>query len=196
MVYGGLINKSIVAKLQAYNANAIGLTGADANIISATKRPIKNEIDYGFVGDVEKVDGKIISSFIENKLIPVIAPLTHNGQGDILNTNADTVASTIATALSSLYSVHLVYCFELKGVLRDINDKDSVISDIDQTTYELLKNEGVIAKGMIPKMDNAFEAIQSGVKTVRICHADEILSISDNTKQIGTTLFSNKEISH
>ena len=195
MVYGGLINKSIVAKLQAYNANAIGLTGADANIILASRRPIKNGVDYGFVGDVEKVDGHILSTFVENGLIPVIAPLTHNGQGDILNTNADTIASTIATALSSFYNVHLVYCFELKGVLRDINDKDSVITGIDQLTYQTLKRDGIIAKGMIPKMDNAFDAIEAGVTTVRICHADEIFNVRDNTKQIGTTLFSNKEIS-
>lgn len=196
MVYGGLINKSIVAKLQVNGANAIGLTGADANIISAAKRPVKNGVDYGFVGDVEKVNAEIISTFIESNLVPVIAPLTHNGQGDILNTNADTVASTIATALSSFYKAHLVYCFELKGVLRDINDKDSVISDIDQATYQELKSDGIIAKGMIPKMDNAFDAINAGVTTVRICHADEILNISDKTKQIGTTLFSKKEISN
>lgn len=193
MVYGGLINKNIVALLQSNKANAIGLTGADANIISASKRPVKNGVDYGYVGDVEKVDGKILSTFIDNDLIPVVAPLTHNGQGNILNTNADTVASTIATALSSYYKVHLVYCFELKGVLRDIDDKDSVISEIDLPTYHTLKEEGVIAKGMIPKMDNAFDAIGAGVTTVRICHADEILNISNNTKKIGTTLFSKKE---
>ncbi|HEY8402220.1 MAG TPA: acetylglutamate kinase [Cytophagaceae bacterium] len=188
MVYGGLINKKIVSRLLANGNNAIGLTGADASIIKAKKRPVKNGIDYGFVGDVEKVDYKTISNFIGQQLTPVIAPLTHDGEGNMLNTNADTIASTVAVALSGIYEVNLIYCFELNGVLRDINDKESVINDIDFDNYLKLKEEGVIAKGMIPKMDNSFDAIQAGVNSVIICHADHLVSIINNNERKGTKL--------
>lgn len=188
MVYGGLINKKIVSKFQAYGTNAIGLTGADANIISAQKRPLKDGIDYGFVGDIDQVFPLPLTQLLSAGLTPVIAPLTHDGQGNLLNTNADTIASAIAVAMSVNFVVHLIYCFELKGVLQDINNKDSVISDISYPEYEILKANGVIAKGMIPKMDNSFEAIQSGVGSVTICHADDLVSIVNNRESKGTTL--------
>jgi acetylglutamate kinase len=188
MVYGGLINKSIVAKLQANGANAIGLTGADANIMLSDKRPIKNGIDYGFVGDVKKVSAGPLSTLLKQGITPVIAPLTHDGKGNMLNTNADTVASEIAVALSEHFQAHLVYCFELKGVLTDINDKDSVISNINPSYYDQLKSEGIINKGMIPKLDNSFHAIQSGVSSVIICQAESLVELINEKKSIGTTL--------
>ena len=188
MVYGGLINKKIVANLQSKKCNAIGLTGADGNIIKATKRPIKNGVDYGFVGDVEKVNGEILDSLINSGLQPVIAPLTHDGNGNILNTNADTMASVTAVAMSKAFEVHLVYCFELKGVLEDFENKDSVISDISSEKYISLKEKGIISKGMIPKMDNSFDAINAGVTSVRICHADDLVNIINKNEKKGTTL--------
>jgi acetylglutamate kinase len=190
MVYGGLINKRIVALLSALNNNAIGLTGADANIIQAKKRPVKNGIDYGFVGDIEKVNSDILGQFINMGLTPVVAPLTHDGQGNMLNTNADTMASAIAVAMSKNFNVNLTYCFELKGVLEDFSNKESVISDIDMNKYQDLKIKGIIDKGMIPKMDNSFEAIKSGVGSVIICHADDLINIINNKEKKGTKLTS------
>jgi acetylglutamate kinase len=191
MVYGGLINKKIVASLQANECNAIGLTGADANIIFAEKRPVKNGVDYGYVGDVKQVHAQPLTHLLSMGLTPVIAPLTHDGKGNILNTNADTVASTLAVGLSEHFLVHLVYCFELKGVLKDINDKESVITDISPDKYKELKETGVIAKGMIPKMDNSFDAINAGVGSVIICHADDLQAIISRNEKKGTKL-SNK----
>jgi len=188
MVYGGLINKNIVAKLQANECNAIGLTGADANIILSSKRPVKNGIDYGFVGDVEKIHPQPLIHLLSQGITPVIAPLTHDGKGNMLNTNADTVASELAVSLSSGFVVNLVYCFELKGVLRDINDKDSVISDINPTTYEQLKSEGIINKGMIPKLDNSFNAISTGVSSVIICQAESLTELINDKRAVGTRL--------
>jgi len=188
MVYSGLINKRIVAALQAHGTNAIGLTGADANIVKANKRPVKNGIDYGFVGDVESVNGATISTFINGGFTPVIAPLSHDGQGNMLNINADTMASVTAVALSKFFEVHLVYCFELKGVLENFEDKNSVISDITSEKYLDLKSKGIISKGMIPKMDNSFDAINMGVSSVRICHADDLVNIVNEGKSLGTTL--------
>lgn len=188
MVYGGLINKKIVAGLQANETNAIGLTGADGNIIQAKKREVKNNIDYGFVGDVEHVHHQTLISLLSQGLTPVIAPLTHDGKGNILNTNADTMASAVAVGLSGNFLVHLIYCFELKGVLEDINNKDSVISDISVEKYFDLKEKGIIAKGMIPKMDNSFDAIHSGVGSVIICHADDLTAIINNKEKKGTKL--------
>lgn len=188
MVYGGLINKKIVAALQANGTNAIGLTGADGNIIQAKKREIKNGIDYGFVGDVEHVHHQILINMLSQGLTPVIAPLTHDGNGNILNTNADTMASAVAVGLSGNFVVNLIYCFELKGVLEDINNKDSVISDISIEKYQDLKEKGIIAKGMIPKMDNSFNAINSGVGSVIICHADDLVAIINNNERKGTKL--------
>ncbi|TAH25678.1 MAG: acetylglutamate kinase [Cytophagales bacterium] len=187
MVYAGLINKNIVAKLQANNNNAIGLTGADANCILSNKRPLKNDIDYGFVGDIKNIDSKVLSLLISNNLNPVIAPITHDGNGNLLNTNADSVATSLAIGLSQEYEVDLVYCFELKGVLSDFEDKNSVISKIDFKKYQHLKNEGIISKGMIPKLDNSFESINNGVNRVIICQANDLLPIIQG-ENLGTLL--------
>jgi len=189
MVYGGLVNKTIVAKLQALKCNALGLTGADANIISAHKRPVQT-IDYGFVGDIttENVQETNLQLFLENNLTPVIAPLTHDGNGNLLNTNADTIASTVAVALAKRYTTNLTYCFEKKGVLANVKDENSVIHQITKVTYQTLKQNGIIVQGMIPKLDNAFRAIDAGVKSVFICHASDILSMLGNKEKAGTEL--------
>jgi acetylglutamate kinase len=188
MVYGGLINKRIVALLNSLGNNSIGLTGADANIIQAKKRPVKNGIDYGFVGDVECVDPKPIINFLSMGLTAVIAPLTHDGKGNMLNTNADTMASAIAVAMSEAFAVSLLYCFELKGVLENFSNKESVIPEINMSKYQDLKNKGIIDKGMIPKMDNSFDAIKSGVGSVIICHADDLINIINKKEKKGTKL--------
>ncbi|WMJ75605.1 acetylglutamate kinase [Cytophagaceae bacterium ABcell3] len=188
MVYGGLINKKIVSLLQSYGCNAMGLTGADANVISADKRPLKNNIDYGFVGDVKSVNAETLSVLLKAGITPVMAPLTHDGNGNMLNTNADTIASTVAVGISKLNPSELIYCFELPGVMRDINDKDSVINQIDGALYQQLKEEGVVAKGMIPKMDNSFDAIKAGAESVTICHADDLLAILNLNERKGTKL--------
>lgn len=173
MVYGGLVNKSIVAGLQARGVNALGLTGADCNIIKAHKRPA-GKVDYGFVGDVENADGDMLSRLIEQGITPIIAPLTHDGKGSILNTNADTMAAETAKALAGLYDVTLIYCFELPGVMRNPDDDSSIIPSITAESYRTLLDEGVISGGMIPKMENAFNAIGNGVSKVIITRADAI----------------------
>ena len=175
MVYAGLINKKVIAQLQALNCNAIGVTGADGNLIPANKRPVK-EIDYGFVGDVksDKINAKNWGSLLEHGFIPVVAPITHDGKGQLLNTNADTIAQEVAKAMSSLYEVNLIYSFEKAGVLLDANDDATVISNIDPASYEQLKAEGKIFAGMIPKLDNAFAALNSGVKKVVIGKAEHL----------------------
>lgn len=167
MVYGGLVNKNIVAKLQARGENALGLTGADMDIIRSHKRPVE-DVDYGFVGDVEKVDGQKLFSLIENGVTPVMAPLTHDGKGTMLNTNADTIASETAKALAEYANVTLVYAFEKSGVLANPDDEDSVINKMDSQSYEEMKACGAVAGGMIPKLDNAFAAISAGVVNVAI----------------------------
>ncbi len=182
MVYAGLVNKTIVSKLQANNVNAIGLCGADANVILSHKRHVKT-IDYGYVGDVDEVNASFLEDLISKGLNPVLAPITHDKKGLLLNTNADTVASTVAVALSKLCDVELVYCFELPGVMKDINDSNSLISEINEQSYQELKASGIIAAGMIPKMDNCFDAINAGVSSVRICHSDAI-HINIGTKLI------------
>ena len=189
MVYGGLINKRVVAALQSKNCNAIGLTGADANIVKSKKRPVKNGIDYGFVGDVESVKSEILAALIHTDLYPIIAPLSHDGEGNMLNVNADTMASVISVALSKLFEVHLIYCFELKGVLEKFEDKNSVISEITPTRYIELKEKGIISKGMIPKLDNSYDAINAGVTSVRICHADDLTNIINLGELKGTKLY-------
>lgn len=167
MVYGGLVNKNIVAGLQARGVNALGLTGADMNVIRSVKRPVK-EVDYGFVGDVEKVNEAFLSDLIRKGVVPVMAPLTHDGEGHLLNTNADTIAGETAKALAENFDVTLVYCFEKKGVLRDENDEDSVIPQITQQEFKQYVTDGVIQGGMIPKLENSFEAINAGVSQVVI----------------------------
>jgi len=173
MVYGGLANKTVVAQLQARDCNALGLTGADMNVILAEKRPVKT-IDYGFVGDVKSVDGKRLSSLINLDIVPVMAPLTHDKKGNILNTNADTIAAETAKGLSQFYDVSLIYCFEKAGVLMDEHDDDSVIPHITPESYEQLKADKIIHSGMIPKLDNAFDAISQGVKKVIITNVKNI----------------------
>ena len=167
MVYGGLVNKNIVAKLQACGVNALGLTGADMNAIRSHKRPVK-DVDYGFVGDVDEANGKMLSTLIQQGIVPVMAPLTHDGNGNLLNTNADTIAGETAKALSKFFDVTLVYCFEKKGVLRDANDDDSVIPHITEPEFKQLVEQGIVEGGMIPKLENAFNAFHSGVKMVNI----------------------------
>lgn len=186
MVYAGLINKNIVARLQADACNAIGMTGADANIILAHKRILVNT-DYGYVGDIDKVDAEKIALLIDAGLLPVMAPLTHDGKGQLLNTNADTIAASVATALSKKYEVTLVYCFEKSGVLKNMNDENSVIAEIKSSEYYQLKQTGVISKGMIPKLDNSFDAIKSGIHSVIICHAKNLKKIILG-ENIGTRL--------
>ena len=173
MVYGGLVNKNIVAGLQARGINAIGLTGADMNVILSDIRPVKN-IDYGFVGDVKQVDGERLAALIQSGIIPVMAPLTHDGKGNILNTNADTIAGETAKGLAPYFDVTLIYCFEKKGVLRDETDDNSLIADINRKQFAELVEQGVIQGGMIPKLENAFQAIDAGVKEVIITAADAI----------------------
>ena len=194
MVYAGLINKNIVARLQGKQCNAIGLTGADANCLPAKKR-VSNAIDYGFVGDPVKaaINTLSIDLLLKNGFTPVIAPVTHDGDGNLLNTNADTVAAVLAVALSKLYKVKLVYCFEKRGVLRDPSSDESVIPHISADECESLKKEGVISKGMIPKIDNAFDALREGVSAVHICHADDLAEIATRYAKAGTTLTVNKE---
>lgn len=174
MVYGGLVNKNIIAKLQAKGINAIGLTGADMDVIHSHKRPVKDGIDFGFVGDVERVDANKIKLLIDGGITPVMAPLTHDGQGNILNTNADTIASETAKALAALYDVTLIYSFEKKGVLSNADDDDSVIPVITRSDFNKYVADGTIAGGMIPKIENALAAVDAGVKQVVITLANAI----------------------
>lgn len=177
MVYGGLVNKNIVAQLQARGINALGLTGADCNIIKAHKRPVK-DVDYGFVGDVECADGAMLARLIEQGITPVVAPLTHDGNGNMLNTNADTMAAETAKAVAAHYDVTLMYCFEFPGVMRDPEDETSLIATITHESYKILLADGIVSGGMIPKIDNAFNAIENGVKEVVITRADAIDGVS------------------
>lgn len=174
MVYGGLVNKNLVAKLQANGVNALGLTGADANAIRSHKRPLKNGVDYGFVGDVDQADGEMLGRLIEAGITPVMAPLTHDGEGHILNTNADTIASETAKALANLYDVTLIFSFEKKGVLRNPDDDDSVIATINHADFENYKADGTISGGMLPKIENALSAVDAGVSKVIITLATAI----------------------
>lgn len=173
MVYGGLVNKNIVAGLQALGVNALGLTGADMNLMRSEKRPVK-DVDYGFVGDVKEVNADLLATLIHQEIVPVLAPLTHDKQGNMLNTNADTIAGEAAKALAKHFDVTLMFCFEKKGVLRDENDDESVISEIDRIAFKQYVEEGVIQGGMIPKLENSFDAIDAGVKQVIITQASEI----------------------
>jgi acetylglutamate kinase len=188
MVYGGLINKNIVAQLQRFGNNSIGLTGADGDFIRTKKRPVKT-IDYGFVGDIDEksVKAQNIINLMEAGFTPVFCALTHDGEGQLLNTNADTIASALAVALSKFYNTTLIYCFEKKGVLKDINDEDSLIREINPNHYHELKTQQIIYSGMLPKMDNAFEAIACGVKSVIIGHSDDLGKLKHN-KPFGTRL--------
>ena len=173
MVYGGLVNKNIVAKLQALGVNALGLTGADMNLIRSEKRPVK-EVDYGYVGDVKEVNAELLAGLIKQGIVPILAPLTHDKEGHLLNTNADTIAGEAAKALAKYFEVTLMFCFEKKGVLMDENDDESVIPEIDREAFKKYVDEGIIQGGMIPKLENAFQAIDAGVRRVVITQASEI----------------------
>lgn len=168
MVYGGLINKQIVARLQQLNCNALGVTGADGNMIKAAKRPVR-EVDYGFVGDIspDSVNSTLLYFLLKQNVIPVFAPLTH-ADGSMLNTNADTIASVLAIALSKHFDVRLIFCFEKKGVYRDLHDAQSVIRQLDTQSYQKLLQQGALVDGILPKLENAFQAIQKGVREVLI----------------------------
>lgn len=173
MVYGGLVNKTVVARLQAVGVNALGLTGADIDVIRSHKRPVK-DIDYGFVGDVDRTDGEALRTLIEAGITPVMAPLTHDGHGNILNTNADTIASETAKALARHYDTTLIFCFEKQGVLADPDDDESVIPVITREDFARYVADGTVSGGMIPKIENAFRAIDAGVGRVIITLATAI----------------------
>lgn len=183
MVYGGLVNKNVVAKLQALNIDAIGLTGADVNSITSDKRPVKN-IDFGFVGDVKKVAYNSIDKLIKADFTPVFCAITHDGKGQLLNTNADTITSQVAIGMSRLYETSIYYCFELNGVLKDINDKNSVIKHINSKRYKELLSEGVIADGMLPKLENCFDALNNGVSTINMGNTSMLTKENDNFTSI------------
>lgn len=173
MVYGGLVNKNIVAGLQKLGINALGLTGADMAVIKSDKRPVK-DIDYGYVGDVKSVDGKLLANLIEQGIVPIMAPLSFSTEYGLLNTNADTIAAETAKALSQFFDVTLTYCFEKKGVLMDENDDESVIRTITPDLFLEYKNDNIIQGGMIPKLENAFDALKAGVSKVVITKASEL----------------------
>jgi acetylglutamate kinase len=173
MVYGGLVNKKIVAGLQSLGINAVGLTGADLNYMVSEKRPVR-EVDYGYVGDVKQVNASILADLIGRGVVPVLAPLTHDAKGLLLNTNADTIAAEAAKALTAYFEVTLIYCFEKAGVLRDENDDDSVIAELTPSAFTSLVKEGVIQGGMIPKLENAFASLQAGLNQVVITRADRL----------------------
>jgi acetylglutamate kinase len=188
MVYGGLINKKIVAQLQSMQCNAIGLTGADANLIPASKRKVEG-VDFGWVGDINYADvqERPWNVFLQNNMVPVAAPLTHDTEGHILNTNADTIAFVISVALSKLYEVILIYCFEKKGVLSEISDDSSVISIINKQTFKELLEQKKIAEGILPKIENALSAVEFGVSRIIIGSADDLLTNTSNNP-IGTII--------
>lgn len=180
MVYGGLVNKKVVARLQSLGIDALGMTGADMDIIHSHKRPVKS-VDYGWVGDVDRVNGEALSALLRSGVVPVIAPLTHDGEGHLLNTNADTMAGETAKGLAPFFDVSLVYCFEKPGVLRDENDDESVIAEIDPVLFASLKEEGIVTGGMLPKLENAFNALDAGVGEVVITRASELDDLSLGT---------------
>ena len=200
MVYAGLINKNIVAGLQSENCNAIGLSGADGNLIHAKRRPLKElfskeknesiKVDYGFVGDLDEssIDHQGLRKLLDAGFTPVFSAITHDGKGQLLNTNADTIASAISIAMSKEYETSLIFCFEKAGVLMDVEDESSVIRSIDPQYYNELKRQGIINEGMIPKLDNAFEAINKGLKEVCIGKADALPTL--NNENFGTRLIS------
>jgi acetylglutamate kinase len=191
MVYAGLVNKNIVAQLQARGINALGLTGADMNVISSHRRPPKQvrmddgsieTVDYGFVGDIDQVNADLLADLIAKGVVPVMCPIGHDAQGNLLNTNADTIAAEVAKALARNFEVTLVYCFEKRGVLRDANDDDSVISCITQAEFPVLVEQGIVSGGMLPKLENAFDAIRAGVQEVVITRADALDHPSEGTR--------------
>jgi acetylglutamate kinase len=173
MVYAGLLNKQLVAQLQAKNCNALGVSGADGNLIQAHKRIVK-EIDYGFAGDIDAVNTAGFKSLLEGGFFPVCCAITHDKQGQLLNTNADTIASSIAVAMATSYEVELLYCFEKPGVLMDAEDNKSVIGHLNPESYAELKQKGIVHSGMLPKLDNAFAAIEQGVRAVYVGNLESL----------------------
>jgi acetylglutamate kinase len=189
MVYAGLSNKKIVAQLNAKGLNALGLTGADnSSIVAERRKPIP--VDYGFVGDIDAsgINAEFIHSLLEEDILPVFCSITMTKEGELLNTNADTIASVLAVALSDKYDVSLVYCFEKPGVLRDINDDSSLIKNINKAEFALLKASQIVNGGMLPKLQNAFEAIEKGVTEVIITKEDKIQDAVEGIKHTGTRL--------
>lgn len=186
MVYAGLINKQIVAKLQSFRQNALGMTGADGNLIRSNKRPVKT-IDYGFVGDIQEVNVNLLTYLLEDNIIPVISAITHDKKGQLLNTNADSIASGLATALAVKHNVNLYFCFDKSGVLIDEKNENSIVPLINEDIYAELKKEEVIHSGMIPKLDNAFSALHKGVNHVWIGKAENLL-LAVKGKLSGTTI--------
>ena len=191
MVYAGLVNKNIVAQLQARGVNALGLTGADMNVIVSHRRPIKQvkmedgtvqPVDYGFVGDVDKVNADLLADLIAKGVVPVVSPIGHDGKGNLLNTNADTIASQVAIALAQHFEVTLMFCFEKRGVLRDPEDDNSVIPQITASDFPRLVEEGIVSGGMLPKLENSFAAIAAGVSEVVITQADASDQPNEGTK--------------
>ena len=182
MVYGGLMNKRLVAALQATGVNAIGLTGADGNLIQAHKRPVKAGIDYGWAGDIDTINASLVQDLLEKKLTPVVASITHDKTGNLLNTNADTIATELALGLSEEREIHLVFLFEQPGVMEDLDNPDSLIAKLDPKSYQKLKAKNSIHSGMIPKLDNAFDALSKGVSTVRIGQYTNLNQIIANEK--------------
>lgn len=187
MVYAGLVNKQIVAHIQAAGRQALGVSGADLNLIRSVKRPVK-EIDYGWVGDVKEANTTALDQLLDLHILPVCCAITHDNNGQLLNTNADTIAHTMAVALAKTYEVSLIYCFEKRGVLQDAEDDNSLIPSITTESYKKLKHEGVIYAGMIPKLDNAFDALKQGVHQVRVVSAQEQANNSNVNQEIGTLL--------
>ena len=183
MVYGGLVNKNMVAKLQALQIDAIGLTGADINSIKSNKRKVTN-IDYGFVGDVKEVASNSIDKLIKANFTPVFCAITHDGNGQLLNTNADTITSQVAIGMSKKYDTTIYYCFELNGVLRDINDQNSVIKHLNINIYKKLLKDGIIADGMLPKLENCFDALKNGVTKVNMGNTNMFTKENDNFTSI------------
>ncbi len=183
MTYAGLINKSVVATLQSHGCNAIGLSGADGNVVKATKRPA-NPIDFGYVGDIDpksSVNAEFLKTLLEAGVTPVFCAIMHNGEGDLLNCNADTVASSVALGVAGVAPTELIFCFEKKGVLTDINDEESVIKNITPENYAAYKADGAIHSGMIPKIDGALKAVSQGVVSVTIKHSEDLLNLQSGT---------------
>lgn len=186
MVYGGLINKRMVARLQALHCNALGMTGADANLIEAHQR-INESIDYGLVGDIDKVNAGVLLEMLGQNICPVIAPLTHDTRGSLLNTNADTMAAELAIALAAHMPVRLIYCFEKKGLLKDMRNEDSVLPQVSLAEIEQLKEKQIITAGMLPKVKNIAHALENGVEKVILCHAQDLVPILGGNANFGTT---------
>jgi len=188
MMLPGVANKTIVAMLQKYGCNALGFTGADGDMIKAKKRPPKDGIDYGFVGDIVRVNGDRLAGILELDYTPVFTAMTHDGKGQLLNTNADTIASSLAVALSGFYETELYYCFEKPGVMKDVSDEKSRIPVLSPSLYRSYKKSGAIHSGMIPKIDNAFEALARGVSRIHICHYRDIANLNSAVSEVGTLI--------